>query len=39
MGSLALLWPFLTTIAFLSMLLSLILSSRIFAGTIKALSE
>ena len=37
-GSLSLLWPFLTTIAFLSMLLSLIFSSRIFAGTIMAVS-
>lgn len=34
--SFVLLWPFLTTISFLSVLLSLVLSSRIFAGTIMA---
>ena len=34
MGAFALLWPFLTAIAFLSVLLSLMLSSRLFAGTV-----
>ena len=36
MGAFALLWPFMTAIAFLSVLLSLMLSSRLFAGTVMA---
>lgn len=36
MGAFILLWPFLTAISFLSLLLSLVLSSRILAGTIMA---
>lgn len=36
MIALTLLWPYLTTISMLSLLLSLLLSSRLFAGTVMA---
>lgn len=36
LGAFLLLWPYLTAISFLSVLLSLILSSRLFAGTVMA---
>lgn len=36
LGAFLLLWPYLTAISFLSVLLSLLLSSRLFAGTVMA---